>query len=156
LEAVRAKGLTGHCRVRIFTRINNEGSQGSLSSPKNSVSRTSFAILICFIFGFLPYVPKLVSVSFCAITTIGIGVAVLAVLCLYTSVLINENEATSAGGLASRDCVFYAAGDVVAEWEMIALVWRERAAKAEEKASMVPEADEEELDRRDWAQVIGL
>jgi hypothetical protein len=58
---------------------------------------------------------------------------------LYTSVLINENEAISLGLLTIT--ASYAAGDAAAEWETIALGWKERA-RAVQKAFMECEADE--------------
>lgn len=52
----------------------------SLSSAKNSVNRSPAANRSSFKFNFFPIAPELVSVASRAMTTTGMGVAVLAVL----------------------------------------------------------------------------
>jgi hypothetical protein len=82
-------------------------------------------------------------------------VAVPVVLGLYTSVLTNANEVTlTSAGLLAVTASFHEAGDVAAKWEAIALDWREVAVRAEEKASMEVEADEEESTGDGWREMM--
>ena len=64
----------------ICTRVKGKGVHESLSSEKNSVSRSSEAKRSSFKLSFLPRAAEFASVSSRAITTTGTGVAVLAVL----------------------------------------------------------------------------
>ena len=97
------------------------------------MSRSSDASRSSFKFSFFPIAPEFVSVSSLAMTTTGTGVAVLAVLGLYTSVLMSSNEA-GADPEASR-ASFQLAGDVVSTCVMDAVGFMDSAASLSASAA---------------------
>ena len=111
-----------------------------LSSPKNSVRRSSEAKRSSLRLSFFPRAEELVSVSSRAMTTTGTGVAVFAVFGLYTRVLINSND--SGTELVASKASRQDAGELVSAWDTVAVGVIERDAREAVKEDIV------DVDRR--------